>query len=183
MRIEDHLAYHDSAIKAWVYHNVYGDLRYDAEQNIRLAMIEFHAGGYDHDKGELLTTLWPYLRGIAFRGIDPERRYGITEELDELQEIAERQDRDRLHLDLLYESPIPGLKTPLESTLMPEEQERAEKLMGNLPDEEREILEASYGRSERQAAEILGIPKTTYRERLARARAQAEAILRMDEGA
>jgi RNA polymerase sigma factor (sigma-70 family) len=185
VRIEDHLAYHDPAIRAWVHTNVMnrGEVPQDAYQNIRLAMIEYHAGGYDHDKGELLTVLWPYLRGIAFRDLDPERRYGITEELDDLQEWAEEQGRDRLHLDPLYESPIPGLKTPLESTLTPEEQARADKLMVNLPPEDREILEASYGRSERQAAEVLGMPKTTYRERLARARAQAEAILRMAEGA
>jgi RNA polymerase sigma factor (sigma-70 family) len=193
MDIAEHLALHDSVVRNWVYKNVGGDFRYDAAQNIREAMIEAHEKGwYDHKTGELFTYIFPYLRGIAFRGIDPEYRYGITEELDMLQEIAEKatgrygKDRDRgdkTHLDPLYDSPIPGLKTPLESTLTPEEQEQAEKLMGNLPDEEREILEASYGRSERQAAEILGIPKTTYRERLARARAQAEAILRMDEGA
>jgi DNA-directed RNA polymerase specialized sigma24 family protein len=133
------------------------------------------------------------VRGIAFTGeIDPERRYGITEELDELQEMAEKvtgrygKDKergDKVHLDPLYESPVEGLKTPLESTLTPEEQAQAEKLMANLTDEDREILEVSYGRSERQAAAMLGMPKTTYRDRLARAQEQAEAILRMAEGA
>jgi RNA polymerase sigma factor (sigma-70 family) len=183
VKIGEHLAYHDSAIRAWVYLNVNGDLRYDAEQNIREAMIEAHEKGrYDHERGELLTYIWPHIRGIAFRGIDPEYRYGITDELDMLQEMAEDAHAsrdDKIHLDPLYESPI--LKTPQESTLAPAEQEIAELLMGKLPDEDRKILEVSYGRSERKAAEILGIPKTTYRERLARAREQAEAILRLED--
>jgi DNA-directed RNA polymerase specialized sigma24 family protein len=90
----------------------------------------------------------------------------------------EVQGRDRLRLDPLYESPIPGLKTPRESSLTPEEQEQAEKLMANLPDEDKKLLEVSYGRSECDAAAILGMPKTTYRERLARARARAVALLK-----
>jgi hypothetical protein len=189
MRIEEHLALHDPAIKAWVYRNISGDLRKDAEQNIRLAMIEYHAGGYDHDSGELLTALWPYLRGIAFTGeINREILYGVKHDLDALQEMAEKatgrygkdEERgDKIHLDPLYESPIDGLKTPRESTLTPEEQERAEKLTANLTDEDREILEASYGRSERQAAAILGMPKTTYRDRLKQARERAEVLLRL----
>jgi RNA polymerase sigma factor (sigma-70 family) len=167
--IAAHLALHDSAIRAWVYKHVYGDFRQDAYQNIRLAMIEAHEGSYDHDAAELFTYLFPYLRGIAFEGLDPEYRYGITEELDDLQEWAEEQGRDRLHLETLYDSPIEGLKRPLESTLSPEEQEQAEKLLANLTDEDREILEASYGRSGRRAAAFLGIPESTYRYRLKQA--------------
>jgi RNA polymerase sigma factor (sigma-70 family) len=186
--IAEHLELHDSAIRAWVYKNVNGDFRQDAYQNIVEAMIHAHErGSYDHGN-ELLTYLWPYLRGIAFRGIDAEWRYGITEEFDELQEMAEkatgRYGKDgypgeRIHLDPLSESPIEGLKTPLESALTPEEQERARKLLANLTDEDREILDVSFGRSERQAAEILGIPKSTYRYRLERARERAAILLKL----
>lgn len=184
MDIEDHLAYPDSAVKAWVYKHVgrKGDFRQDAEQNIRLAMIEAHKKGwYDHDGGELLTYIWPYLRGIAFHGIDSEWRYGIKDDLDTLQEIAQLQERDRLYLDPLYESPIPGLKTPLESSLTPEEQIRAENLLVDLRDEDREILEASFRHTERQAAALLGIPKSTYRYRLQQARVRALALLKEPE--
>jgi RNA polymerase sigma factor (sigma-70 family) len=179
--IADHLTYHDSAIRAWVYLNIFGDrdLQDDAYQNIVHAMIEYHAGGYDHDKGELLTPLWPYLRGIAFRGYKAEYAYGITEDLDELQEIAEDQERDRLYLEPLQESPIPGLRTPRESTLPPEDQELVEKLMADLSDEDRAILLASYDLTERAAAEYLGMAKTTYRERLARARERAQVLVRL----
>lgn len=178
MEIAEHLALHDSAIRAWVYNNVGGDFRRDAEQNIRLFMVEQHErGSYDHAKGQLLTYVFPYLRAIAFRGIDPEWRYGITEELDQLQEWAEETSRDRLRLDRLYDDPI--LKTPLESSLTPEEQEQADKLMRNLTDQSREILEASYGRSIHQTAEFLGIPYATCYRRLKRAREEAEALLKL----
>jgi RNA polymerase sigma factor (sigma-70 family) len=178
VRIEDHLALHDSAIRAWVFKNVYGDFKQDAYQNIVEAMIEAHEKGWYKHENELLTYLWPYLRGIAFRGLDPEYRYGIKDELDQLQEMAERQDRDRIHLDPLYESPIPGLRPELEQSLMPEEQAQVAKLLANLQDEDREILKASYRMSERDAAASLGMPKTTYRERLARAKARAIALLK-----
>jgi DNA replication initiation complex subunit (GINS family) len=52
-------------------------------------------------------------------------------------------------VDSLYESPIPGFKTPLEKTLSPEDQELVEKLMANLTDEEIEVLMALVGSSER----------------------------------
>jgi RNA polymerase sigma factor (sigma-70 family) len=188
VKIADHLALHESAIRAWVFRNVYGDFKQDAYQNIVEAMIEAHEKGwYDHSC-ELLTYLWPYLRGIAFRGLDPELRYGIKDELDQLQEMAEKgtgrygkdEDRgDKIHLDPLYDSPIPGLKTPLESTLTPEKQLQAEKLLANLTDEDREILEASYGRKDREAAAFLGMPKSTYQYRLKRARERAEVLLRL----
>jgi len=85
---------------------------------------------------------------------------------------------EKLHLDPLYESPIEGLKTPLESSLTAEEREQVAKLLANLRDEDREILLVSYGRSERDAAASLGLAKTTYRERLARARARAQSLLK-----
>jgi hypothetical protein len=196
VRIEEHLAYHDSAIRAWIFKNVMnrGEVPQDAYQNIRLAMIEFHAGGYDHAKGELLTVLWPHLRGIAFRGYKDEYHYGVKDDLDMLQEMAEKahgryrkrkddylDDNNKIHLDTLYESPIPGLKMPKESTLTAAEQAKAEKLLVNLIDEDREILEASYGRSIHQTAEFLGIPYSTCRDRLIRARERAEAILRVSD--
>jgi DNA-directed RNA polymerase specialized sigma24 family protein len=71
-----------------------------------------------------------------------------------------------------------GLKTPRESSLSTEEQAQAAKLLANLRDEDREILAVSYGHSERDAAAILGMAKTTYRERLARARERAAALLK-----
>lgn len=180
MDIEEHLSLHDSTVRAWVWVNVgaQGEFYDDAYQNIVLAMIEAHEGAYDHSC-QLLTYIWPHIRGIGFRGIHPEYRYGITEELDMLQEIAEEQGRDRLHLDRLYDSPIPGLKTVLESTLTPEEQEQATKLLANLTDEDREILEASYGRSIHQTAEFLGIPYTTCWRRLKQARERAAILLKL----
>jgi RNA polymerase sigma factor (sigma-70 family) len=194
MDIEEHLAYHDPAIRAWVWKHIgkQGEVNQDAYQNIRLAMIEYHAGGYDHSKGELLTVLWPYLQGIAFRGYKDEYVYGVKHDLDMLQEIAEKahgrykkrkddyhDDNNKIHLDTLYESPIPGLKTPRESTLSPEEQKLAERLMEGLTDEDREILLASYDLSERAAAAMLGMPKTTYHDRLAQAKERATVLLRL----
>lgn len=180
MDIADHLKLHDSVIRAWVYKHAYGDFRKDAAQNIRLAMIEAHEEGtYDHAKGELFTYLYPALRGIAFEGLNFEYHYGIKDELDTLQEMGELQERDKLHLDPLYDSPIDGLKTPQESTLPPEEQEAAEKLMVDLTDEDREILEASYGRSIRQTAKFLGIPYATCWRRLKAARERAAILLKM----
>jgi hypothetical protein len=129
-----------------------------------------------------------YLRGIAFRGIDSELRYGIKDELDMLQEMAEKatgrygKDKDRgdkIHLDPLYDSPIDGLKAVRESTLSAEEQKQAVRLMESLTDEDREILEAIYGRSIRQAAAFLQMPYSTYRDRLLAARERAEVLLRL----
>jgi hypothetical protein len=73
--IEEHLALHDSAIRAWVGKNIMSnpDLADDAYQNIVLFMIELHESGtYDHAKSQLYTYVFPYLRAIAFKGIDPE---------------------------------------------------------------------------------------------------------------
>jgi DNA-directed RNA polymerase specialized sigma24 family protein len=50
--------------------------------------------------------------------------------------------------------------------------------VGNLSDEDREILETSYGRSIHQTAEFLGIPYSTCRDRLIRARERAMALLK-----
>lgn len=66
-----------------------------------------------------------------------------------------------------------------ESTLTPEEQEIARKLLEGLTDESREILLASVDRSERKAADALGMPRSTYRGRLKRAREEAKALLRL----
>jgi DNA-directed RNA polymerase specialized sigma24 family protein len=51
--------------------------------------------------------------------------------------------------------------------------------MESLTDEDREILEASYGRKDREAAAFLGIPKSTYQHRLKQARERAEVLLKM----
>jgi hypothetical protein len=185
MDIEEHLALHDSAIKAWVWANVgiQGEWNEDAHQNIILAMIEAHEGSYDHSC-QLLTYIWSNIRGIAFRGYDSEYRYGLDEGLNMLQEIALEQGRDRLHLEPLYDSPIPGLKAVLESSLSPKEQAQAEKLMADqlmvsLTNEDLMYLDISVGRSERQAAAMLGVPKSTYRYRLARARERAVILLKL----
>jgi hypothetical protein len=89
--IAAHLELHDSAIRAWAYTNVYGDFRQDAEQNIRLAMFEAHERGwYDHNAGELFTYVFPYLRGIAFKGLLPKEEWLYEHFADPDDEEEER---------------------------------------------------------------------------------------------
>jgi hypothetical protein len=109
---------------------------------------------------------------------------------ESLQEQAQEQGRDRVYLESLYDDPMPGLKTPLEGTLSAEDQELAEKLMANLTEEEIAVLSALVGpgkdgawtgyrtdrRTEREAAESLNMPRSTYRYKLRRARARVEAL-------
>jgi hypothetical protein len=192
--IEEHLAQHRKDVRAlarkWTYNNDDAD---EAEQIIMVVMWERHeSGAYEHHwpdpyrPGEYVSLLGyvkPYLRGIALEQIIREEyRYGITEDLDKLQEIAEEQGRNRLHLDPLYESPIPGLKTPLEGTLWARDQELVEKLKANLTDEELLILDVSYNVSDDKACAFLkeayglNMGKTTYWRKRQRARAKAQRL-------
>jgi hypothetical protein len=198
--ISKHLRMHRKEIRAlareWTYDNDDAD---EAEQVIHVVMWKRHeSGAYDHHRpnphrpGEYVSLLGyvrPYIRGIALeqiKALRAEYPYGVTEELNELQEIAEDQGRDRLRLDRLYDDPIPGLKTPLEGTLSADDQELAEKLMANLTPEEIAVLSALVGpgesgassvyRTEREAARSLDMPRSTYRYKLRKARARAKAL-------
>jgi hypothetical protein len=179
----------------------------EAEQVIMVLMWERHESGtYDHHRPNpynpqgyvsLLGYLRPYLQRIVLEEISKYKHFekdekgrplvvvvpnadndeeGITN-FEGLQEQALEQGRDRVYLDSLYESPIPGLKTPLEDTLTLEDRKRVEKLRANLTDEEIAVLVATAGRSERMAAEHLGMAWTTYWRKLQRVRAKAEALV------
>jgi hypothetical protein len=174
-----------------------------------------------HRPGEYVSLLGyvrPYIRGIAKKEIDKYKHFfevdkkdrpilvvapngdycGIDHgdddsctNLEGLQEQAQEQGRDRVYLDLLYDSPWPGLKTPLEGMLSTNDQELAEKLMANLTDQELEVLMALVGpgkdgawtdyslvyRTEREAAKSLGMAWTTYWRKLGKARARVDELL------
>jgi hypothetical protein len=115
---------------------------------------------------------------------------GDGKSFEDYEEMAHDQGRDRLYLERLYDEPMPGLKTPLEGTLSADDQALAEKLMANLSAEDIAILSALVGpgkdgywtgyrtdrRTEREAAESLGMPRSTYRYKLRKARARVEAL-------
>jgi RNA polymerase sigma factor (sigma-70 family) len=187
--IEQHLAKHREVLRALAFRYGRGniDLVDDCYQaGIEALMVAHDRPTYQRDhRAELLTYGWLDVRKAMLKEVKlvkTELPYGIKEELDTLQEIAERQDRNRLHLDPLYDEPIEGLKPPLESTLTEDEQELAEKLRANLSavlsGEELEILEASYGRTQEAAAVFLGLAKTTYLRRLVSIQAKARELAR-----
>jgi RNA polymerase sigma factor (sigma-70 family) len=178
--IEQHLAEHEEVLRALAFQ--YGrydkDLREDCYQAGVLALMEAHERWTYHG-AKLLTYAWHDVRKAMLKQVKlvkTEYRYGIKEELDTLQEIAERQDRNRLHLDRLYDEPIEGLKTPLESTLSEDEDKLAQKLLANLTDEELAILEAKVGRSDEEAAAFLDMPQTTYWRKKKAAQAKAREL-------
>jgi hypothetical protein len=144
VNIEDHLAKHEEVLRALAFQ--YGrynkDLRDDCYQAGVEALMKAHERWAYHG-AELLTYAWRDVKKAMLKEVKlvkTEHRYGITEELDTLQEIAERQDRNRLHLDRLYDEPIEGLKTPLESTLTEDEEKLAQEIVANLSDDELMIL-------------------------------------------
>jgi hypothetical protein len=59
--------------------------------------------------------------------------------------------------------------------------ETARKVWIALSDEEKRVLEASYGRTERRAAEVFGLSKTAYRYMLKKAIARAEELAALVE--
>jgi hypothetical protein len=178
----------------------------EAEQAILVLMWERHeSGAYDHEwpnphqPGEFVSLLGyvrPFIRGVALEEINEYKHWDRDEKgrpilsvfpnsdndeegianFEGLQEQALEQGRDRLYLDSLYDSPMPGLKTPLEGTLSAEEKELAEKLKANLTDEELEVLQASYGRSLHRAAESLDMPYSNYYRRFKAAQAKAQDL-------
>jgi hypothetical protein len=185
--IEQHLAKHEQVLRALAFQ--YGrydkDLREDCYQAGALALVEAH-DRWSYHGAELLTYAWHDVHKAMLKQVKlvrTEYRYGIKEELDTLQEMAEKvtgrygkdgYPGDRIHLDRLYDEPIEGLKPPLESSLTEDEEELAEKLIANLTKEELALLNAKVGRSDEEAAAFLDIPQTTYwRKRKA---AQAKAL-------
>jgi hypothetical protein len=114
--ISTHLRMHRKEIRAlareWTYD--YDDAD-EAEEVILVVMWQRHeSGAYNHHwpnphrPGEYVSLLGyvrPYIKGIALeqiKALRAEYPYGVTEELDELQRIAEEQGHDRLYLDRLY---------------------------------------------------------------------------------
>lgn len=189
MDIEEHLTKHEEVLRALAFQ--YGrynkDLREDCYQAGVEALMMAHKRWRYHG-AELLTYAWHDVKKAMLKQVKlvkTEYRYGITEDLDELQEMAEkvtgRYGKDgypgkRVHLDRLYDEPIEGIKPSLESALTRDEQELAEKLLVNLSNEELVILDASVGRSQRQAADFLNLSKSTYVRRLEEIQAKARAL-------
>jgi RNA polymerase sigma factor (sigma-70 family) len=182
--IEWHLAKHRVSIRklAWRYANNRHDAA-DVEQAIILKMIERHAK-YDHGH-ESGASLLTYVKYSLKRDV-------IFKTLNQYQHITDNTvvipacDVDEEGIDSLEDLENMGRVAPInwhlrgygeqESSLTPEEQELAEKLEANLTDEELIILNAVVGRSERQAAEYLGYPWTTFYRKLKRARARASEL-------
>jgi RNA polymerase sigma factor (sigma-70 family) len=178
--IADHIDEHEEVLRklAFRYGRYDVDLREDCYQAGVLALIKAH-NRWTYHGAKLLTYAWHDVRKAMLKQVKlvkTEYRYGITEELDDLQEIAERQGRDRLYLDRLYDEPIEGLKPPVESTLTEDEEELAQKIRANLSRDELTIVEASVDRSLRDAAAFLGMAPTTYGRRLAKVQAKAKDL-------
>jgi hypothetical protein len=158
-----------------------------------------HENGYDHNGGaSLLTYAWPYLAPLIHETLSQYRHYGKhgntlvvpaadvdgdgALSLDGLQAMALDQGRNRLYLEPLYESPIPGLRPELEQGIPSEEEKLARWLMERLTPEELAVLDAS-DRSDAKASSFLkeaGFPmsKTTYWRKLKDARAKAKDLAR-----
>lgn len=201
--IEEHLALHeeviDSLVKRYVRKTRNPDDYDEAWQAIMVDLWRRHENGYNHNGGaSLLTYAWPYLPSLILKTLDEYRHYkkvgkkpltivvpshddeGFS--FDDLQEMALEQGRDRLYLEPLYESPIPGLKRPLEQGIPSEDEKLARWLMERLTPEEVAVLDAS-DRSDDKASSFLkeaGFPmsKTTYWRKLKDARAKAKDLAR-----
>jgi DNA-directed RNA polymerase specialized sigma subunit len=173
MEIAEHLAEHERALRGLAHKYARGDedLREDCYQAGILALVEAHEGPYDHS----VPLLAYKIKGVReamiaeARLVFTEYRYGITEDLDELQEVAEEQGRDRLRLETLYEEAIPGIRPIKESSLSLSDEELAQELRASLTDEELEVLDLSLSSTKRGAARSLELPEATYRYKLKRA--------------
>lgn len=181
MDIGEHLAQHEDVLKALAFQ--YGrydrDLREDCYQAGILALIEAHAR-WGYHGAELLTYAWYDVKKAMLkqvRLVKTEYRYGITEELDELQEIAEEQGRDRLRLDSLYGEPIVGIQQITESSISSEDLKLALVARTTLSEDDLRLLDASSDRSNYSAARALGLPESTFRYRLKRAIRRAKALV------
>lgn len=79
-----------------------------------------------------------------------------------------------------------GMEMSAEKTYLAEVGERRIwELVFRLPDKLREtlLLEAHYGMTAREGAEMLGIPEGTYKSRLSRARSRIERMMNEEEQA
>jgi hypothetical protein len=174
--IEEHLALHEDVIDGLVRRHVDKYRNPDDYDElwpvIRVDLWKRHENGYDHNGGaSLLTYAWPYLTPLIHETLSQYRHYGKWSDivvvptaggdneegvlyLDDLQEMAEEQGRNRLYLEPLYDEPMPGIGAQPEGTLTPEDQGLYEKLMANLTPEELAILEVS-DRSCENAAQFL----------------------------
>jgi hypothetical protein len=173
------------------------DLRADCYQAGVLKLIELHEGTYQH-KAALLTYGWMAVKGVMLeevKRVKTEHRYGVTDEMDDLQEMAERAHGryprngypgERIHLDRLYPEPIEGIRPPLEQSISPEDEKLAQRVWEALSEDDRRYLEASYEHSNVRAAEFLTevldldkeLPVSTYRDRLNSAILRAKKLAR-----
>lgn len=168
MEIAKHLELHENALRALAhrYAGIDRDARDDCYQAGALALIEAHAGAFRHES-ELLTYAHARVREYMAKQVSQaEPTYGITEDLEELQELAEDRGNDKLSLEPLYGETLPGLKST-EQGLGNEDQRLVEEIKAQLTPWDWQILEASFGRSQRLAAETLGMSLGTYQRRLA----------------
>jgi hypothetical protein len=172
----------------------------DIRQAITLALIERHKSrAYNHHRPNpykpsenvsLLAYMRPYLRQIAHEALNPYRHMdegedSIGNKVD--LDVIPTYDEEERNLEGLEEM---GRVAPINwhgqgygdqvSTLIPEDERLAEKIKANLSDEDLAYLDASVGRSEERAAEFLGIPRSTYRYRLMRAKDKALSLVPPD---
>jgi len=167
MDIAEHLKLHESALRAlsYEYAGSNHDAREDCYQAGALALIETHEQAYRHES-ELLTYAHARVRQYMAQQVGKaERTYGITEELEQLQELAEDQGSDKLSVEKLYGESLPGLTVTPEPN--PEIQQLVNDVKAKLSPPDWLVLEASLGRSQRRAAETLGMSLGTYQRRLA----------------
>jgi hypothetical protein len=139
-----------------------------------------------------LTYVWPAVKPLAFATVNQYRHLDKDEENMPITVVVPPSDLDAEGIRNLRDLEDMGVVEPinwnwsgseeLPSSLSPEEQGQAEKLMGRLTYEELAVLDASLNRTERQASEYLGMAKTTYRHRLEDARARAKSIVEETRG-
>jgi hypothetical protein len=161
-------------------------------------MIERHERGtYDHDdesEAALLSYVYKAIRGAAFEEVGKYRHWNVVDFAGNPVEVevVPPADVDEEGLDSLEDLQEMGRVQPVNwhwrgygeapSSLSPEDQELAEKLMANLTDEELAILDASVGRSEEKASAFLkelgyNISRSTYRRRLMKIKEKVKPLL------
>lgn len=207
MDIEEHLEEHKDSIRkiAWLHAENTDDAE-DIQQAIVHELIKRHeSGAYDHENewgASLLTYIRVALKPVVMETLNQSQHFDdgkdfagnpvkvtvipAVEDPDESGYSIEEYEEQDGNPDRPGGKGAPRVQ-PISwhwagygeqpSTLTAAELDQAQKVMANLTDEELAILDASYGRSERQAAEFLAMPKTTYRYKLQAAQAKARDLL------
>jgi RNA polymerase sigma factor (sigma-70 family) len=173
--IAEHLAKHEDALRA-LAHTYAGNNPYledDCYQAGALALIEAHER-FKH-QSELLTYAYHDVKKAMLKQVlQVEPTYGITEDLEELQTQAEDQGNDTFNLAPLYGQSLPGLQS-INQSVDTEMIAWVREAMSRLSPTDRVTLEASLGRTQRRAAESLGLPLVTYQRRLKEVQARLRA--------